>query len=78
MRCYTSQMTITAYVHDHAVALPEDVVIAEGTPVQIVLPDQEDLEEKRRKLTEWMERVRGTATSGLTTEEVMRMTRGED
>ena len=32
-------MTITARVHNHAIALPADVEVAEGAEVQITLPD---------------------------------------
>lgn len=39
------------------------------------------LEERRQKLAraeEWLEKARGTAIPGVTTEQIMSMTRGED
>ncbi|MGK2966926.1 MAG: AbrB/MazE/SpoVT family DNA-binding domain-containing protein [Tepidiformaceae bacterium] len=33
---------------------------------------------RRRRLERMIERMSGTATAGLTTDEIMRMTRGED
>ncbi len=65
-------MTITARVHNHSIALPLDLPVAEGAEVQVTVPD------RKVPLPDWLQRAVGTATTGLSTDEILRETRGED
>ena len=65
-------MTITARVHNRTIALPPEVEIEEGQEVAVIVP------ERKPAPPGWLQRAVGKATSGLTTGEIMRMTRGED
>ena len=71
-------MTITARVHNRFIALPADLEVAEGTVVQVIVPETGGrhagvVGEK----PDWLRRSVGVATSGLSTDEIMRLTRGE-
>ena len=65
-------MTITARVHNRTISLPPEVEIEEGQEVAVIVP------ERKPAPPGWLQRAVGKATSGLTTGEIMRMTRGED
>ena len=72
-------MTITARVHNRFIALPADLEVAEGTEVQVIVPEAGGrhagvVGEK----PDWLRRSVGVATSGLSTDEILRLTRGED
>lgn len=74
------QITIPKAVRDRAgitSATELDVLIQDGKIVieKIALDDQEK-RRRMREFEEWLERVRGTGDSGLTTDEIMEMTRG--
>lgn len=71
-RVHPFTMTITARVHNHSIALPPDLSIAEGAEVQVTVPD------RKVPLPDWLQRAVGTATTGLSTDEILRETRGED
>jgi hypothetical protein len=72
-------MTITARVHNHTIALPADLEIPEGAEVQIIVPDRRMAERPLRSgAPDWLRKAVGTATSGLSTDQIMRLTRGED
>ena len=45
---------------------------------QVVLARTVERAASRRSFRAWLKRAEGSATSGLTTDEIMRMTRGED
>jgi hypothetical protein len=68
-------MTITARVHNHSIVLPPEVVVAEGAEVQVIVPA---VGAAAGETPDWLRRSVGVATSGLKTDEIMRMTRGED
>jgi hypothetical protein len=63
-------MSITAIVENDTIKLP--VHVPDGTQVEITLP------EAAPATPDWLRRSLGIATSGLTTDEIMRLTRGED
>ena len=65
-------MTITVRVHNRTIAFPPEVEIEEGQEVTVVVP------ERKRPVPGWLQNAVGTATSGLSTDEIMRLTRGED
>ncbi len=72
-------MTITARVHNRTIALPPEVEVEEGAEVQvIVLKAMPRLLATRVPSPAWLRRAVGAATSGLSTEEIMRASRGED
>ena len=71
-------MTIQARVHNRIITLPPDIAIAEGAEVSVTLPDIAPMQSAIGEALPWLRRARGTATSGLTTGEIMKMTRGED
>jgi hypothetical protein len=72
-------MTIFAKVHNHRIALPAELQVEEGTEVQVTFPERR-LESAATQIPapEWLRRSRGTATSGLSTDAIMRQTRGEE
>ena len=71
-------MTIKARVHNRTIVLPASVEIAEGAEAQVIVPDK-PLAAKSALLKppDWLQKARGSATSGLSTDEIMRLTRGE-
>jgi hypothetical protein len=71
-------MTIKARVHNRTIVLPASVEIAEGAEVQIIVPEK-PLATKiaLTKTPEWLQKARGSATSGLSTDEIIQLTRGE-
>ena len=72
-------MTITARVHNRTIALPADVEIAEGAEVQVIVPEKAPANSQRKgEAPDWLRKAVGAATSGLSTDEIMRRTRGED
>ncbi len=64
-------MTITAKVHNRTIALPPEVEVEEGQEVAIILP------ERKPAIPSWLQGAVGKATSGMSTDEIMRLTRGE-
>ena len=64
-------MTITARVHNRTISLPPEVEVEEGAEVQVIVP-------QTKETPDWLRRSVGVATSGLRTDEIMRLTRGED
>ena len=72
-------MTITARVHNRTIALPADMEIAEGAEVQVIVPEKLPANSQRKgEAPDWLRNAVGAATSGLSTDEIMRRTRGED
>ncbi len=65
-------MTITVRVHNRMIALPPEIEIEEGQEVAIIVP------ERKTMFPGWLQGAVGTATSGLSTDDIMRLTRGED
>lgn len=63
-------MSITATVENDTIKLP--VHVPDGTKVEIVLPAVVS------ETPDWLQRAVGAATTGLTTDEIMRLSRGED
>lgn len=71
-------MTIKARVHNRTIVLPESVEIAEGAEVQVIVPEQLATNNSAPTRTaDWLRNALGKATSGLTTDEIMHLTRGE-
>ena len=74
------QITIPKAVRDRAgitSATELDVLIRDGMVViEKIDPDDAEKRRRMREFDEWLERVRGTGDSGLTTDEIMEMTRG--
>lgn len=63
------------------VGVRERLGIEAGTEVEFEVSDGAALLRKKHPHDDWrayLERIRGTASSGLTTDEIMAMTRGED
>lgn len=69
-------MTIKARVHNRTIVLPANVDIAEGVEVQIIVPETRP-PPNGAQTPDWLQNAFGTATSGLSTDEIMRLTRGE-
>jgi len=65
-------MTINVRVHNHAIALPPEVEVEEGQEVAVIVP------ERKQAGPGWLQRAVGTATSGLSTDQILQVTRGED
>ena len=71
-------MTIMARVHNRTITLPPDISITEGAEVSVTLPDITPMTSAVSESLPWLRRARGTATSGLKTGDILKMTRGED
>lgn len=74
------QVTIPVEIRQRAGFLPgtDVAIIMDGDVVRIIKASPSEKEKSRRsaEFDAWLEKFRGTATSGLTTDEIMRMTRG--
>ena len=71
-------MTIRARVHNRTIVLPESVDIADGAEVQVIVPENPATNNSVPTIPpDWLRNALGKATSGLTTEEIMQLTRGE-
>jgi hypothetical protein len=71
-------MTIKARVHNRTIVLPESVEIADGAEVQVIVPENPATNNSApTKSADWLRNALGKATSGLTTDEIMQMTRAE-
>lgn len=74
------QVTIPKAIRDRAGITPAtdlDVAYENGKVViEKVAFDEASKRRRRREFNEWRERVPGTADAGLTTDEIMDMTRG--
>lgn len=72
-------MTITARVHNRTIALPPEVEVEEGAEVQVIVPKAAPRPlATTAQPPAWLRRAVGAATSGLSTEEIMQASRGED
>lgn len=70
------QVTIPRLLREAHGLAPQTEVVFESTADGVLIrPVQTD---RRRKLEKWAKRVRGSATSGQSTDDLMRLTRGED
>lgn len=67
-------MTITARIHNHTITLPPEIEVEEGQEVAVIVPGRSP----QPTAPDWLRRAVGTATTGLSTDEIMRLTRGED
>ncbi|MGG6267520.1 AbrB/MazE/SpoVT family DNA-binding domain-containing protein [Leptolyngbya sp. AN03gr2] len=68
------QVTIPAEVRERLGFVP-------GTEVELeVVGDKLEIRKKSRpeSIEEWVERVKGSSTSGMTTNEIMQLTRDDD
>lgn len=71
-------MTIRARVHNRTIVLPEGVEIADGAEVHVIVPEKPATNNSvPSKTADWLRNALGKATSGLTTDEIMQLTRGE-
>ena len=74
-----SQVTIPKAIRQHLKVAPGQEVEYEALPdgsvrMTAVVPEKRDVEDIRAALRKW----RGTGISGMTTDEIMRETRGDD
>ena len=67
-------MSITAIVENDTIKLPPGVHVPDGTKAEIVLQTKDTSAAK----PDWLQRAVGTATTGMSADEIMRMTRGEE
>lgn len=74
---YHPRMSITATVENDTIKLPVGVHLPDGTEVRIE-PVPKDGTARRAQMEAWLKRAEGAGQTGLTTDEIMRMTRGED
>jgi AbrB family looped-hinge helix DNA binding protein len=73
------QVTIPLEIRRRAGFLPgTDVIfVMDGEDVRLIKPKAGlDGSTHQRQFDDWLKKVKGTATAGLTTEEIMDMTRG--
>jgi hypothetical protein len=71
-------MTIKARVHNGTIVLPANVEIADGSEVQVIVPEKPSAANGAPAETaDWLQKALGKATSGLSTDEIMQLTRGE-
>lgn len=68
-------MSITATVEKGSIKLPIDVHLPDGTEVRIELPEPSA---RVAGFDDWLKTAAGAATSGLTTDQIMKETRGEE
>ncbi|MEQ1860993.1 MAG: hypothetical protein ABMA13_13745, partial [Chthoniobacteraceae bacterium] len=73
-RVHPADMSIIAIVENDSIKLPPGVHVPDGTKAEIVL----QTEPAAAPVPGWLQRGAGTATSGMSTDEIMRMTRGGD
>jgi hypothetical protein len=71
---YGQGMSITAIVQDDTIKLPDGVHVPDGTEVNIEVPARPT----QAQLEAWRRKAATVKLSGLTTDEIMRLTRGED
>jgi hypothetical protein len=67
-------MSITATVEKGSIKLPRNLHVADGTEVRIELPEPLA---GAGEFDEWLKTAAGAATAGLTTDQIMKETRGE-
>ena len=67
-------MTIHARIHNRTITLPPEIEVEEGQEVAVIVPERSP----QPTAPDWLRRAVGTATTGLSTDEIMRLTRGED
>tara|TARA_R110002020_G_scaffold154610_7_gene334623 strand:+ start:6557 stop:6817 length:261 start_codon:yes stop_codon:yes gene_type:complete len=75
------QVTIPKHIRDRLGIGPGSEVefVAEDGRVRLVKASSEALAEQRAKrMQQWIGRVKGSATAGLSTVEIMNMTRNDD
>lgn len=65
-------MSITAIVENDTIKLPPGVHVPDGTQAEVVFKT-----EAEPTVPGWLERSVGIATTGLSTNEILRETRGE-
>jgi AbrB family looped-hinge helix DNA binding protein len=74
------QVTIPLEIRRRAGFLPgtEVAVVMDGDVVRIVRkqPDDKSTDQRMAEFQEWLSKVRGTATAGLTSDEILSETRG--
>jgi hypothetical protein len=68
-------MSFTATVENDIVRLPEGIHVPNGSEVRVELV-RTTLPVPRRP--DWVDRATGGATTGLTTDQILRATRGEE
>jgi hypothetical protein len=72
---YLPRMSFTATVENDVIKLPENTHLPNGSTVRI------EVIEKPRiapEVAAWLDKISGKATSGLSTDEIMRESRGEE
>jgi len=70
-------MSITAIVENDTIKLP--VHVPDGTRVEITVTHEvRETTSAKDETADWLQALVGKATSGLSTNEIMRLTRGEE
>jgi hypothetical protein len=69
-------MKITARVQNHLIALPEELMVPDGTEVQVQIPDLAQPTE-HKEWPNWLRNSIGVADGGLMTDEILDMTKSE-
>ena len=67
-------MRITAIVENGTIKLPPGVHLPDGAKAEIVFQTKD----AGAARPDWLQRSVGMATTGMSTDEIMRMTRGEE
>jgi antitoxin PrlF len=70
------QVTIPKRLRDRFGLYPDTEVTFEATHQGVLIKPA--VEARRRRLTAWLRRARGSATTGRSTAQIMRWTRGEE
>jgi hypothetical protein len=68
-------MSITVTVENDIIRLPANIHCPNGTQVRLELPDSPPTTPRD---TSWIDRSVGVADTGLTTDEILKLTRGEE
>jgi hypothetical protein len=72
---YVPAMSFTATVENDVIKLPENTHLPNGAKVRVELVEPPRISPE---VEAWLDRISGRATTGLTTDEILRETRGED
>ncbi len=68
-------MSITATVENDMIRLPVDLHLPDGTQVRV---ETLDAQSSVSAMRDWLREAGGKATPGITTDEIMKETRGEE